>query len=417
MQTKWPTKPFGELTENFDSVRIPVREADRTPGPYPYYGASGIVDCVDKYLFDGEYLLVAEDGENLKTRQTPIAFLATGRFWVNNHAHVVRANNQNNTRYLMYAMRCADVDSYLTGSTMPKLTQANMNRVPVVAPPLEIQRAIAHILGALDDKIELNRKMNETLEAMARALFKSWFVDFDPVRAKAEGRAPSGMDAETAKLFPSEFVDSELGPIPKGWRRTVLSEAAELNPKRALKKGALAPYVEMSSLPTSGHRPSQWPMRPVGSGARFQNGDTLLARITPCLENGKTAFVDFLGEGEVGWGSTEYIVIAPRAPLPAEWGYLLARDETFRDFAKQKMEGSTGRQRVPAGALGQYLVTVPPAHVAARFGQIVRSWFQRMARGYEESSTLARLRDELLPRLLSGELPVDAAERVVEEVA
>src|SRR5690606_8622918 len=115
------------------------------------------------------------------------------------------------------------------------------------------RQVIVQTLSTLDDKIELNRRMNETLEAMARALFKSWFVDFDPVRAKAEGRTPSGMDAETAKLFPSEFVDSELGPIPKGWRRTVLSEAAELNPKRALKKGALAPYVEMSSLPTSGH--------------------------------------------------------------------------------------------------------------------------------------------------------------------
>lgn len=227
MGREWSTTPFGQLVDNFDSIRVPVKEADRKPGRYPYYGASGVVDHVDSYIFDGEYLLVAEDGENLKTRQTPIAFLATGKFWVNNHAHIVRANANNDTRFLMYAMRVADIGSYLTGSTMPKLTQANMNRVPVMAPPLAQQRAIARILGALDDKIELNRKMNATLEAMARALFKSWFVDFDPVRAKAEGRAPSGMDAETAKLFPSEFVDSELGPIPKGWRATTLGTEVE----------------------------------------------------------------------------------------------------------------------------------------------------------------------------------------------
>ena len=176
---------LGELTDNFDSVRIPVKQAERQPGPYPYYGASGIVDHIDNYLFDGEYLLIAEDGENLRTRNTPVAFLAKGKFWVNNHAHIVRGNHKANTRYLMYALSELDIGGYLTGSTMPKLTQGNMNRIRVQTPSLPEQRAIAHILGTLDDKTELNRRMNETLEAMARALFKSWFVDFDPVRAKA----------------------------------------------------------------------------------------------------------------------------------------------------------------------------------------------------------------------------------------
>lgn len=140
---------------------------------------------MDGYLFDGEYLLVAEDGENLKTRQTPIAFLATGKLWVNNHAHIVRANGSNVTRFLMYTMQCADVGPFLTGSTMPKLTQANMNRIPVVAPPRATQEEIVGILGTLDDKIELNRQTNETLEAMARALSKSWFVDEGVHRQRA----------------------------------------------------------------------------------------------------------------------------------------------------------------------------------------------------------------------------------------
>src|SRR5713101_4386181 len=102
MGAEWPTQSFGELTLNFDSLRAPVKEAERRPGPYPYFGASGVVDHVDGFLFDGEHLLVAEDGENLRTQQTPIAFLASGKFWVNNHAHIVRAKPPNDTRYLMY---------------------------------------------------------------------------------------------------------------------------------------------------------------------------------------------------------------------------------------------------------------------------------------------------------------------------
>jgi type I restriction enzyme S subunit len=187
---------LGDVTENHDGRRVPVKGADRKPGPYPYYGASGVVDFVADYIFDGEYLLIAEDGENLRTRKTPIAFMASGRFWVNNHAHIVRGNGQADTRFLCYYLSHADVSGYLTGSTMPKLTQGAMNRIPVWLPPLDEQRRIAAILGALDDKIELNRKMNRTLEEMAQAIFKSWFIDFD------------GHD---------DLVDSEIGPVPRGW--------------------------------------------------------------------------------------------------------------------------------------------------------------------------------------------------------
>ena len=131
----WPLIPLGELTENLDGRRVPVKEIDRKPGPYPYYGASGIVDRVDGYLFDGEYLLIGEDGENLRTRQTPIAFMATGKFWVNNHAHIVRGNHRTDTRFLSYVLSQTDISGYLTGSTMPKLTQGNLNRLAVIAPP------------------------------------------------------------------------------------------------------------------------------------------------------------------------------------------------------------------------------------------------------------------------------------------
>jgi type I restriction enzyme S subunit len=402
---EWRERSLGELTDNFDGVRVPVKEADRRPGPYPYYGASGVVDHVDAFLFDGEYLLIAEDGENLRTRNTPVAFLARGKFWVNNHAHIVHGNCEADTRFLMYALSATDISGYLTGSTMPKLTQGNMNRIPLLTPSLREQRAIAHCLGTLDDKIELNRRMNETLETMAQSLFKSWFVDFDPVRAKAEGRDP-GLPQPLADLFPDSFEDSELGEIPKGWEVACLPELIEVNPSRPLRKGDIAPYLDMANMPTRGHAPDEVIERPFGSGMRFVNGDTLVARITPCLENGKTALVDFLQNEQVGWGSTEYIVLRPRPPLPEEFAYCLARSEGFRDFAIQSMTGSSGRQRVPAESLAHFQLAVPSAAVAESFGRHVKPLFARASAAVCESRTLAALRDTQLPKLVSGQLRV-----------
>jgi len=143
----------------------------------------------------------------------------------------------------------------------------------------------------------------------------------------------------------------------------------------------------------------------LDSGTKFVNGDTLLARITPCLENGKTAFVDFLPEeGQVGWGSTEYIVLRPKPPLPAEYGYYLARSEDLRTHAIQNMTGSSGRQRVPAECFAQYHIAVPPAPIAQRFGESARTLMIMISANDEQSRTLAALRDALLPKLLSGEL-------------
>lgn len=283
-------------------------------------------------------------------------------------------------------------------------------------PPVGAQRGIAEVLGAIDDKIDLIRRMNATLEAMARALFKSWFVDFDPVRAKMEGREPDGMDAETARLFPAELVESEAGEVPKGWTIRPLSDVVDVNPPRQLRGGTEAPYLDMGNMPIDGHRALDWYPRAVTSGMKFVNGDTLVARITPCLENGKTAFVDFLEEGEVGWGSTEYIVLHPQAGLPPAWAYYLARTERFRLHAIQSMTGSSGRQRVASRAFDQFFVAVPSAPVAVRWGADVKRWMDQIAQNAKQSRTLAALRDALLPKLLSGELRVKDAERVVGAV-
>lgn len=273
------------------------------------------------------------------------------------------------------------------------------------------------LLETIEARIDLLRETNATLESIAQTLFKSWFIDFDPVRAKAEGREPEGMDAATAALFPSEFEESALGLIPKGWRVGTLTDAFEVNPNRKLIKGTDAKYLEMANAPTSGHRPlERVGLRAFGSGCKFQNGDALLAKITPCLENGKSAFVDFLQDNEVGWGSTEFIVLRSRPVLPEYAAYLMARHEPFRQFAIQAMTGTSGRQRVELSRLVQYPMVLPPdASIALALDSTLSALQVRIAANDAKAKTLADLRDTLLPRLISGKLRLPEAQEQLDE--
>ena len=289
-----------------------------------------------------------------------------------------------------------------------------MQALELHLPPLSEQDEIVSIAKALDDRITLLRETNTTLEAIAQALFKSWFVDFDPVRAKMEGRAPEGMDEATAALFPDSFEETELGAVPRGWQLMPLSDATEINPTRKLKKGERTSYLDMASVATQGHVVSTIAQREMGSGTKFINGDTLLARITPCLENGKTAFVDFLAQGEIGWGSTEFIVLRPKAPLPEYYAYLLCRHGAFREFAVQSMSGTSGRQRIQNDVLSRYPVAAPTTHIAEVFGQIVSALQQRIAANHANAQTLANLRDTLLPRLISGQIRLPEVQIAIE---
>ena len=310
----------------------------------------------------------------------------------------------------------AHIHGYRDGTVAERLNLPTIRALPILIPPLSKQKAIAAVLGSLDDKIELNRRMNATLEAMARALFQSWFVDFDPVRAKLDGRQPIGLDKATAALFPATFQDSALGPIPQGWTALCLPDAIEVNPRRTLKAGVLAPYLDMKNPPTQGHSADEVIAREFSSGTKFQNGDTLLARITPCLENGKTGYVDFLEDGEVGWGSTEYIVLAPKPPLPPQFGYLLARSDALRSHAIQNMTGTSGRQRVPSECFNTFRLAVPPPDIAHRFDKLTAPLMAKIKANSNQSRTLATLRDTLLPKLLSGEMSVADLESRMEAI-
>ena len=359
------------------------------------------------------------NGDTLLARITPS--LENGKTaWVSGLSHgatghgstefIVMSGQEGLTdpKFVYYLARSPDFRNYAIGQMTGT---SGRQRVPTDAvedfefllPPLEEQRAIARVLGALDDKIELNRRMSETLEAMARALFRSWFVDFDPVRAKAEGR-PSGLPPDLDALFAASFETLELGEIPAGWEVKALGDVIEVNPKRTIKRGDVATHVEMAALPISGPHVAYWTERPFTSGSRFILGDTLLARITPSLENGKTAFVDFLDDGETGWGSTEFIVLRPKAPWPPEMAYVMAREADFREHAVVNMTGTSGRQRVPAEAVATYSLAVPSEGVVEAYGRVVRPFFERATWLRGESRSLAAQRDALIPRLVSGKL-------------
>jgi type I restriction enzyme S subunit len=412
----WPVIPLGELTLNHDGKRRPVKESERKPGPYPYYGASGVVDHVDDYLIDGEYLLIAEDGENLRTRQTPIAFMALGKSWVNNHAHIVTGNDRANTRYLMYALSSADIAPYLTGAVMPKLTQANLNRIPIPCPPIEEQTRIAEVLGALDDKIELNRRINETLEAIVQALFQSWFVDFDPVRAKVSGEAPEsifqrlGLTTELLALFPDRLVDSELGEIPEGWRWGEIGEQVGV-------LGGGTPSTKTPEYWDKGH--IFWATPRDLSGVAEKVIRRTARKIT---EEGLASITsELLPEGTVLLSSRApvgYLALT-KTPMAINQGFIAMKCDgrLSGEFAlqwavhrmseiQQRASGTTF-QEISKRNFRTIPVLVPDANTAAAFTACAKRLYDAISENVATSESLSETRDSLLPRLISGELTVE----------
>lgn len=274
-------------------------------------------------------------------------------------------------------------------TTMGHVTIADLKRTEVPVPPITQQRRIALVLGSLDDRIENNRRIAKTLEEIAATLFKARFVDF---------------------VDQGDLVESEIGPIPRGWRVVLMSDAVAINPRvNAIKKGSRIPHVGMSDVPSWGARPDGGvESREYTGGARFEPGDTLMARITGCIEHGKGAFVDFL-DGP-GSGSTEFLVLRAKSPLTPEMVFLLSRTPPVREHAIANMGGSSGRQRVQTSAFDHLPIAVPPdAETLAEEADLFRVIFQRTRALWQENHTLAALRDALLPRLISGQIRVPAS--------
>ena len=199
------------------------------------------------------------------------------------------------------------------------------------------------------------------------------------------------------QLLIEECADEPIG---------VLSDIADINPLRSLDRGQEAVYIEMANLPTRGSFPTDWATRPFSGGMKFTNGDTIMARITPCLENGKTAYINFLEEGAVAFGSTEYIVITSKPGYCNEMFYYLARYPDFVSYAVRNMNGSSGRQRVSGDTIGRYELHIPSTEIVREFAEIAAPIMESIRQNALESRNLAALRDSLLPRLMSGDLSV-----------
>ena len=395
--TSWSQTTLDSLLGFSNGCSSPARSSDL---PFPVFGSNGVIGrCRDSNSRPGT-IVIGRVGSNCGS----LRFSDTS-CWVTDKAIRATAIGDHDPRFLFYLLRTLQLNTRHIGSRQPMLTQAVLASIRTFVPPLAEQRAIAHVLGTLDDRIELSHRMTATLEAMAQALFEDWFVDFGPVYAKVENRA-TGLPPVLDRLFPSSFEASKLGEIPAGWDVRKLSDVMNVNPPRTLRHGDVATYVKMAALPTSGPHVEAWTRRPFTSGSRFTRGDTLLARITPSMENGKAALVDFLDDGEVAWGSTEFTVLRPKPPWPHEIAYILVRCPDFREHSIINMTGTSGRQRVPASAIAAYPVAVPPPNVVEAFGQVIRPWFEHATYLARQAFTSSAQRDALLPRLLSGALRV-----------
>jgi Restriction endonuclease S subunits len=278
---------------------------------------------------------------------------------------------------------------FQSGTTFEEITYEDIKNLEVFIPEDILERhRIAEILGSLDDKIELNYEMNKTLEAIAQAIFENWFVNFEPFKDE---------------LVYSKELDKK---IPKEWEIKPISEVVHVNPPRKLRKGIVTRKISMSDLKPWQSWIESWSYEEYKGGPTFQNGDTLFARISPSLENGKTALVLILDEGEIAFGTTEFIVLAPKVIKSDYYVFCLARTRDVREKAIRAMSGSSGRQRVPVDIFDRILIPVPPEEVIKEFDKLASPLFEMIKVNAKENLVLARIRDALLPKLLSGEIRV-----------
>jgi type I restriction enzyme S subunit len=300
------------------------------------------------------------------------------------------------------------------GATMPNLNEGIIRSFSFKMPPLPEQRAISHILGTLDDKVELNRRMNETLEAMVRALFKSWFVDFDPVCAKAEGRDP-GLPQPLLDLFPDCFEDSEVGKIPRGWAVGQFGEVVDH--VRAQENPLLSPDVLFHHYSIPAFDEGQTPKLEYGRSikslkSRVPAGVVLLSKLNPEIE--RVWLVD-VGSTNRSVCSTEFLVLSARPPFTRSFVYCLARSPFFRQQIEGLVTGtSKSHQRAQVESILTLPVVVPPSSIIAAFDRTSESLLARTLECRRESRTLCALRDTLLPKLISGELRVPAWQNMAE---
>ncbi len=368
-----------------------LAQTKRIHGPYPVIASTGEVGNHNEAAVKGPGVVIGRSG-SLGGGQ-----YIRGDYWPLNTALWVKDFHENDVRYCYYLLGSLDLAQFNAGSGVPTLNRNHIHPLPVKVPPLQEQRAIAHVLGTLDDKIELNRQMNETLESMARALFKSWFVDFEPVRAKMEGRwhrgeSLPGLPAELFDLFPNRLTPSQLGEIPEGWQIKPLGEAIELAYGKALKADS--------------RRPGDIPV--YGSNGQVGWHDEALVK-GPGIVVGRKG-----NPGIVTWSQTDFFPIDTTFYVePADGELSMAF--LFYSLCRQDLPSVAADSAVPG--LNRNLAysnaqLLPASDVLREFDHTVETMFAQRNQLETESRALAAQRDALLPRLVSGEVRVDGGSRI-----
>ena len=379
---KCETFRFDEVTINFDRKRIPLSAKQRSErqGNYRYYGAQGVIDYVNDYIFDGTYLLIAEDGENLKSKKQNIAQVAKGKFWVNNHAHIVQTNELCDLQYLHYLINSMDLSGYITGSAQPKLSQANLNAVTLQLPFIDEQKKIVAILGSLDDKIELNNKINENLQQQAAAIFRSWFVDCVPFGGTA----------------PDEWENVTLEGITALVSRGITPTYADDTDQIVINQKCIRNHMIDLSFARS-HRPKVINDKWLRFGDLLINstGDGTLGRAAQVWFQPHNLTVD-----------SHVTIVRPAAEnmtfYIGLWGTQHERE------IESLHTGSTGQTELPRDRVKALELLLPDKETLNRFNALIAPMAATIVSNQEENNRLVSIRDALLPRLMSGEIDVSA---------
>ena len=372
---------FDEVTINFDKKRIPLSSAQREKrqGTFRYYGAQGVIDHVDDYIFDGTYLLIAEDGENLKSKKQNIAQVVDGQFWVNNHAHIVQGNEQCDTRFLCYLINSMDLSGYVTGSAQPKLSQANLNAVTLSLPTLAEQKRIVEYLYMLDQKIDVNRQINDNLEQQAMALYRQMFVENNN-DARRECRADEYFDISIGKTPPRKEAQwFSMNPTDCIW--VSISDM-----------GRCGMYIADSSEYLTHESVDKFNIKVVPD-------NTVLLSFK--LTVGRVAITD-------GAMVTNEAIAHFKTDKPEINEYLYCY---LKDFNYQTM-GSTSSiaTAVNSKIIKAMPFVVPTDAELVSFHSATAPMFEMIKTRQRENTRLAELRDSLLPKLMSGEIDVSAVQ-------
>ncbi len=385
MLSGWKQCLFGDvltLQRGFD-----ITKKEQKQGYVPVISSSGINSFHDTAKVNGPGVIIGRKG-SLGT-----VFYTEENYWPHDTTLWVKDFHSNFPKFTYYFLSTLNLAQFDAGASNPTLNRNHVHLLPVYWPPLPTQRKIASILSAYDDLIENNTRRIAILEEMAQSLYREWFVHF-----RFPGHEKNGM------------VKSALGLIPGGWEVVKVSSAVEIDPPTKVPKDGEKPFVSMASLSNNSMLIDDIELRTGNSGAKFKNGDTLFARITPCLENGKTGYVQFLPSADaVAFGSTEFIVLRSRTLCP-EYVYLMARSNEFRDNAIKSMTGATGRQRVQVACFDKFLLTQPDTKTLAALRKIVTPLFHNIYVLAQKNANLRRTRDLLLPKLISGEVDVERLE-------